>query len=217
MLSGNSLVNCSHPSCLCSPNSKIGSSPLKGCGGNCRPGGNGSLPPGLWLTSPAGWLPRTGISSGTLRSVIEYGMHKNWRREDMQFRRYVRRHTDRQTNRQTDIHADRHTDPFITLPRSPTGDWVTILAMLWPALASSEYRHKPPRRFASCRLDAGWYIRPVVDGNVGDYSVGSYRLKHNSWPTPHPSVICVELLGGIRQPMTGRFATHPSNTTVRCR
>ena len=25
------------------------------------------------LTSPAGWLPRTGISSGTLRSVIEYG------------------------------------------------------------------------------------------------------------------------------------------------
>ena len=35
---------------------------------------NGSLLPGLWLTSPAGWLPRTGISSGTLRSVIEYGL-----------------------------------------------------------------------------------------------------------------------------------------------
>ena len=35
---------------------------------------NGSLPPGLWLTSPAGWLPRTRISSGTLRSVIEYGI-----------------------------------------------------------------------------------------------------------------------------------------------
>jgi len=34
---------------------------------------NGSLPPGLWLTSPAGWLPRIGISSGTLRSLIEYG------------------------------------------------------------------------------------------------------------------------------------------------
>ena len=33
---------------------------------------NGSLPPGLWLTPPAGWLPRSGISSGTLRSVIEY-------------------------------------------------------------------------------------------------------------------------------------------------
>jgi len=24
--------------------------------------------------SPASWLPRTGISSGTLRSVIEYGL-----------------------------------------------------------------------------------------------------------------------------------------------
>jgi len=35
---------------------------------------NGSLPPGLWLTSPAGWLPRTGIISGTLHSVIEYGL-----------------------------------------------------------------------------------------------------------------------------------------------
>jgi len=35
---------------------------------------NGSLPPGLCLTSRAGSLPRTGISSGTLRSVIEYGL-----------------------------------------------------------------------------------------------------------------------------------------------
>ena len=26
----------------------------------------------LWLTSPAGWLPRTGISSGTLSSTIKY-------------------------------------------------------------------------------------------------------------------------------------------------
>ena len=48
---------------------------LKGCQGNCEPGGsNGSLPPDLWLTSPAGQLPRTGISSGTLRSAIEYGL-----------------------------------------------------------------------------------------------------------------------------------------------
>jgi len=30
--------------------------------------------PGLWLTSPAGWLPRTRISTGTIRSVIEYGL-----------------------------------------------------------------------------------------------------------------------------------------------
>jgi len=29
---------------------------------------NGSLPLGFWLWSPAGWLQRTGISSGTLRS-----------------------------------------------------------------------------------------------------------------------------------------------------
>ena len=35
---------------------------------------NGSLPLGLWLKSPAGWLPTTKISSGTLRSVIEYGL-----------------------------------------------------------------------------------------------------------------------------------------------
>jgi len=32
---------------------------------------NGSLPLGLWLMSPAGWLPRAEISSGTLRSAIE--------------------------------------------------------------------------------------------------------------------------------------------------
>ena len=35
---------------------------------------NSSLPLGLWLTSPAGWLLRTGNSSGTLRSVIKYGL-----------------------------------------------------------------------------------------------------------------------------------------------
>jgi len=29
---------------------------------------NGSLPPGLWLPSPAGWLPRIGISSRILCS-----------------------------------------------------------------------------------------------------------------------------------------------------
>ena len=66
-------ANCSHPLCHCSPSSKVGSSPLKGCGVTAALAeSNGSLPPGLWLTSFAGWLPRTGISSGTLRSVIEY-------------------------------------------------------------------------------------------------------------------------------------------------
>ena len=45
---------------------------------------NGSLPPGLWLTPPACLLLRTGISSGTLRSVIEYRLplplpfYRNW-------------------------------------------------------------------------------------------------------------------------------------------
>ena len=34
----------------------------------------GSLAPGLLLISPAGWLSRTGTSSGTLSSVIEYGL-----------------------------------------------------------------------------------------------------------------------------------------------
>ena len=54
---------------------KIGSSPLKGCrvtAGLAE--SNGSLQSGLWLASPLGWLPRTGISSGTLHSVIEYGL-----------------------------------------------------------------------------------------------------------------------------------------------
>jgi len=35
---------------------------------------NSSLPPGLWQTSHAGWLPRTRISSWTLSLAIEYGL-----------------------------------------------------------------------------------------------------------------------------------------------
>ena len=35
---------------------------------------NGCLLPGLWLTSAVGWLPRTEISSGTLHSVIAFGI-----------------------------------------------------------------------------------------------------------------------------------------------
>ena len=45
-----SLANCSHTSCLCSPSSKIGSSPLKGCGGNCRPGGKWWQPTARFMT-----------------------------------------------------------------------------------------------------------------------------------------------------------------------
>jgi len=33
---------------------------------------NGSLPPGLWLRSPAGWLPRTGLNSTLVSST---GVH----------------------------------------------------------------------------------------------------------------------------------------------
>ena len=62
---------------------------------------NGNLPPGLWLTSRAGWLSTTGISSGTLRSVIEYGLtlpfyivkYVNWPTNDnntgVRFTRYL--------------------------------------------------------------------------------------------------------------------------------
>ena len=38
-LSGNSLRQTVRPWYLCSPSSKIGSNPLKGCEGNCGPGG----------------------------------------------------------------------------------------------------------------------------------------------------------------------------------
>jgi len=52
-------------------------------------------------------------------------------------------------------------------------------------------RHVASRR-AGLTLNA--YIGPVVAGNVvTDNSVR--HLKHNSWPTPRPSVIGVELLG----------------------
>jgi len=48
--------------------------------------------------------------------------------------------------------------------------------------------------------------------------IACMHVKHNSchmWPTPRPSVVCAELLGHSRQPITGRLATHPSNTAVR--
>ena len=40
----------SHPSCLCSPSRKIGSSPLKGCGSNRRPGGKFWQPTARFVT-----------------------------------------------------------------------------------------------------------------------------------------------------------------------
>ena len=37
---------------------------------SCLVESNDSLPPGLWLQSPGGWLPGTGISSGTLYTLV---------------------------------------------------------------------------------------------------------------------------------------------------
>ena len=63
------------------------------------------------------------------------------------------------------------------------------------------HQHKPPRRFAPCRFDA--------DDILGRFRLHAYETQQLPWPT-----ICVELLGDSHQPMTGRLATHPSNTTV---
>ena len=53
-------------------------------------------------------------------------------------------------------------------------------------------------------------------GNVGDNTVSSYRLHASeTQQLADPSVRTVELLGDSRQPITGRLATHPSNTTVK--
>ena len=59
---------------------------------------NGSLPPGLRITSPtAGGLPRTGISSGTIHSAIKYMGYLYLL--DTKTQLYV--HTDRDTQTQT--------------------------------------------------------------------------------------------------------------------
>ena len=76
---------------------------------------NGSLPPGLWLTSPAGWLQSTGISSGTLRSVIEYGLPLPLLTKPVAV------------------------NTGLALPRSP---WSRYLTFCWAiALADTEKRH----------------------------------------------------------------------------
>jgi len=48
-----------------------------------------SLLPGLWLTSPAGWLPKTRISPGTLCLAIEYGLPLPFFTEYLGERTYV--------------------------------------------------------------------------------------------------------------------------------
>ena len=85
-----------------------------------------------------------------------------------------------------------------------TGAW-----KYWKQAATS-LRSVPARRW--------WYIGPVVVGNVDDNSVRSYRL-HASETQQLVDATRMCCLGGVargsRQPMTGRLATHPSNTMVK--
>ena len=76
MLSGNSLRQTAHTHCASVHQAvKLTAALLRVAGVTAGLAeSNGSLPSGLWVTSPAGWLPRTGIRSGSLCSVIEYGL-----------------------------------------------------------------------------------------------------------------------------------------------
>ena len=72
------------------------------------------------------------------------------------------------------------------------------------------HNYKPPRRFALCRIDAddilgrsSWVMLAIT--------VSGICMKHNSWPTPHPSVSVWSCYRGSRQPMPDRLATLPSN------
>ena len=133
--------------------------------------------PGSWLTSPAGWLSRTGISSGTLRSVIiEYG--------------------------------------FIGLPVILHVICIEYFVKFGHEVseipAATSLRFTPAWRW--------WYTGPVVVGNVGDNSLSSYLVHASETQQLADAisfVVCVELVCGSRQPMTGRLETHPSNTTVK--
>ena len=75
MLSGNSLRKTAHIHCAFVHQAAKLVAALLGVAGVTAgvADSNGSLPP-VYDSSPAGRLPRTGISSGTLRSVIEYGL-----------------------------------------------------------------------------------------------------------------------------------------------
>ena len=76
MLSGNSLRKTAHTHCASVHQAaKLVAVLLRVAGVTAGLAeSNGSLPPGLWLALPAGWLPRTGISSGKLHSEAEYGL-----------------------------------------------------------------------------------------------------------------------------------------------
>ena len=115
---------------------------------------NGSLPPGLWLTSLAGWLPRTGISSGTLRSAIEYGL------------------------------------AFL----------LCTVGLMYTQAAT-----------LLCSMPAWcwWYMEPVI---IGNYTWNTTAVVADTIIADTTPVCC--LCGDSHHPITGRLATHPSNTAV---
>jgi len=64
--------------------------------------------------------------------------------------------------------------------------------------------YKPPLGFAPSRLDTDDIL---VMGNVGDNSVGSYRLHASETQQLADTTPVCYLCGVSRQPMTGRLAT----------
>jgi len=61
---------------------------------------------------------------------------------------------------------------------------------------------------------SSWVMQAITVSVV----IACMRLKHNScrmWPSPCPSVICVELIEHSSQPITGGLATHPNDTLVK--
>ena len=90
-LSGNSLKQTAHTHCASVHKAaKLVADLLRVAGVTAgQAESNGSLPSGLWLTSPAGWLPRTGISSfgsrvwanftdSTVRPSLHYHHRNVW-------------------------------------------------------------------------------------------------------------------------------------------
>ena len=74
MLSGNSLRQTVHTHCACVHQAaKLVAALLRVAGVTAGLAESNGIT-GLWFTSPTGWQPRTGISPGTLRSVIECGL-----------------------------------------------------------------------------------------------------------------------------------------------
>ena len=96
------------------------------------------------------------------------------------------------------------------------------LTFLVPAQPGSP-RQKAVKRVYVCIFIRWRYIGQVVVSNVGDNSVSGYclhayetqQLSYVPMADATPICYCVELLGSSRQPITGRLATHLSNTTVK--